>query len=238
MEDILYNAALTFSNVMKYDYIYTLGRKTVLKISVLSNRSYLFTHVCGLDHLKEPPVITANNEAQKKKVYKKILQKKITFSDIQDSPDLNEFIKGTYNTASDSPYTIKDRIIMLEELECILDRSFTGKMYRWDKNKSSVTAAYTQRYININADFLLVVPSERNPDEKIYLFLYQSNKNNKNEDICLHLFSAFSDCVDLTLGQEAPYTILELTKREIETKDEITLFTHPAYSKSKDLALV
>ncbi len=225
MDDILYRAAVAFSNVRKHDYIYTLGnRKRDVKISVISNEGYLFTHISGLDHLTDIPKVTGRNETQKKKIYRKILKREITFFDIKYSSFLHKPMSGSENPATGKPYTIYDRIQTLGELEEILDSSYRGKMYRWNKGNS--------RCSQIGADFLLVIPSENNSEEKIYLFLFQKNKKDKEKDIELSVLSAFATCDDLTKGQASPSTVLELVKREVKTKEETVLFTHPSYTKN------
>lgn len=62
---------------MKYDYIYTLGDKRKnIKISIVSNKKGNFTHVFGLDHLKESPIVIGNNLKQKEKIFSNIVNKK------------------------------------------------------------------------------------------------------------------------------------------------------------------
>jgi hypothetical protein len=52
----------------------------------------------------------------------------------------------------------------------------------------------------IKADYLLVVPLENIKDEKMYFFMYQTNKQaSKMEPIKLHIFSVFSDRIDFTV---------------------------------------
>lgn len=231
MDDILYRAAAAFSNVKKHDYIYALGnRKRNVKISVISNEEALFTHISGLDHLTDIPKVTGRNETQKKKIYRRILNGEITFSDIRSSRFLHKPMSGSQNAATGKLYTVKDRIQTAGELEKILDGSYKGKMYRWNDGASKCSC--------IKADYLMVIPSENDTDEKIYLFLFQKNKEKKQQDIELCILSAFASCDDLTEGQASPFTVLELVKREVKTKKEIVLFTHPSYTKEKNLLTV
>ncbi len=235
MGDILYNAAKSFSNAIKFDYIYTLGnKKRKIKISVLSSQKDEFTHIFGIDHIADIPKIAVANSKQKIAVYNKILNKEITFLDIKYSVDLNKPIDGTYNIITGKPYTIKDRIEALQNIEYILDNSYNGKIYRWDIKKSNIIQrnGKTRRSF-INADYLLVVPSKRHSAEKYYLFLYQTNKDKKDEPIKLNVFSAFPDCVDVACGQVNPYTILKEVKYEIRTKTDEVLFVHSTYKNTK-----
>lgn len=89
------------------------------------------------------------------------------------------------------------------------------------------------RRTNISGDYMFAIPSERNPEEKIYLFLYREAAAKKKDDMReqLYLFSAFADCLDLSRGQERPYTILQETKENAKTKQSEVLYTHPSYKK-------
>ena len=85
-EDILFNCAQSFNNLLKYDYCYHTGNKQRnYKISVLSNKKENFVHIVGLDHLTDIDCVIGNNTQQKRRIFKRILDAEITFNDIKNS---------------------------------------------------------------------------------------------------------------------------------------------------------
>lgn len=233
MEDCLKKLADSFLRAIQYDYIYTLGdKKRKIKISIVSNKRGNFTHVFGLDHLKESSIVIGNNIKQKEKIFSKIVDKKITMDDIKQDPNLNSPIEKTWNELEQRPYTIYDRIILLEKFDEILDESGNGKIYPWNNSDCQVvTNEGVPRRISIEADYVLTMPTKRSENEKYYFFLYLDNKRNTNsEEISLVVHSAFVDCCDLVRGQHSKYTILKLDKRARDKKTE-NLYIHPNYKK-------
>lgn len=236
MSDILNEAANAFHKVQNYDYIYTLGnRKRKIVISVISNSKNDFTHIFGLDHLKDIPSVTALTSSQKSAVFRNIMKGNITFEDIEKSKFLYAPLEKTLNLRTNKPYTIFERIQSLRNIEQILDSSYKGEFYKWDiDNCQVVVNGKENRYVKINANYLLKVPSQEYPQESYYFFLYQQPKSKaKDAPIKLNVFSAFPDCVDLAAGQKKTYTILREVKKNIKNQNEEILFTHNAY-KSND----
>lgn len=114
MPDILYDAAIAYSQIVKYDYHYILGDGNRKKIfSIITNEKDMFSHVCGLDHLKDIPKVTTNKSYMKEKIFKDILDKKITFLDIASSIHLYEKMSSKINPNTHSFYNIYDRIVHL-----------------------------------------------------------------------------------------------------------------------------
>ena len=232
MSDLLNEAAISFSKSLEFDYLFKLGnKKRQILLSVISNNKSEFTHIFGLDHLDDIPIIKGHNSGQKEAIFEKILDGKIGFDDIKNSQNLNEQIKGSYNFYTQKPYTISERLSGLKEFETILDNSYNGSIRRWNSTKCKVILPNGQsRKVKIPADFLLTVPSAGKEKERFYLFLYQTNKKApRTEPIKLSIFSAFPDCVDLTKGQESPFTILELEKLNIKTNEKTSIFIRPSY---------
>jgi hypothetical protein len=228
MEDILYKAALTFQKINEYDYIFTLGNShRQITITFATTAKGEFTHIVGLDHLKDIPVVTAKTLRQKEAVYKKILKGKITYNHISHSQYINSI------TNPEQSYDIQKRISMFQYADATLDNSYTGIFLKWNRNKSCITLSNgASIHSTIVADYLLVVPIECIPNEKMYFFMYQTNKDaSKTEPIKLHIFSVFTETTDLTGGQEKTYTILKTTKYHIKTKKTHCLYTRPSFKE-------
>ena len=159
--------------------------------------------------------------------------------DFQESQYYNKGFSLTYNSLTKSEYTLFERISTFSDISKILDLSYKGKLYKWDKRKcaAQVTNNYKIRHSSITADYMLAVPSERNKDEKIYFFMYLDKSTPQNDTLNLKIFSAFPDCVDLTQGQEHPFTILEEQKVDIRSHVSEVLYVHPSYKKEKEKQL-
>lgn len=227
MSDYLYNVACNFEKAIKNSYELTVGNgKKQITLLIPSVDNSEFTHIMGLDHLSDIKVLNAQNSTQKSAVFKKILSKQITFEDISYSQYLNSPIVGSHNYRSNSEYTVNDRIKYLSNFEDIMDNFYKGKVYKWNLSKCRIKLPNGNfRKTTINADYLITVPSNES-NETVYLFAYQTNKHrSKSEPILLNIFSAFPDGIDLTSGQDKPYTILK------EKKNNVSIYTHPSYKK-------
>lgn len=235
MNDDLYKAAKSFESIANVNYLFTLGNsnRRIIVTTVSCNKSE-FSHVVGLDHLKDIAEFSTHNTKIKERNFRDILSGKIKYSEIEKTSSyLHSPIPLTLNESTNKEYTIAERIKALSNVEEILDNAFKGEICKWNKNKSQVriNSNLTKRS-TISADYLLSVPSSNNSHEKIYFFMYQVNKECKlDEPIILKIHSAFPDCLDLTQGQNRPYTILQEKKVNIKTKHEEILFTHSAYLK-------
>lgn len=227
MPDILYNSARSFDEAAKYNYILYAARsqkQLVINLNCLVDE---YTHILGLDHLKDIDAFSSKNVKIKISTFEEILKKKITYLDIAKSSFFLQQFPKTYNSATKSEYTLEDRISVLEDIEHILDNAYTGKFYKWNaKNAITKMQDGRKRHTNIKGDYMLAVPSERTPDEKIYLFFYKNKTAKKTDDNReqLYLFSAFADCLDLSGGQERPYTILREIKENAVTKESVTIY--------------
>lgn len=241
MTDILQESAKAFNNVTNYDYMFTVARsakKFRINLSCLRGE---FAHIIGLEHLKDIPSFSTHKTKEKLSVFQNILAGNIAYTDIEKSALFSVPFPNTYNSLTKAEYTMADRITSLSNIESILDNAHSGKLYTWNKNKAAITTPNGRiRRSQINADYMLSIPSGRNPDEKIYLFMYQekSIKQKDNEPIRLNVFSAFPECLNLSQGQERPYTILEEAKYNIATKQTDILFTHPSYQAERDKNLI
>lgn len=234
MSDILYNSAKSFDEATKYNYIFYVARSQkqfVINLNCLADE---FTHIMGLDHLKDIRILSSHNLSVKTSAFQRILSQEINFSDIVKSDFFSKPFPRTYNSNTKLEYTLTERLSVLQNIGNILDRAHTGKLYKWDVRKATIEMPNGKtRHTNIDGDYMLAIPSERNPDEKIYLFFYKETTAKKTVDNKeqLYLFSAFADCLDLSRGQERPYTILQEIKENAITKESEVLYTHPSYKK-------
>lgn len=150
-----------------------------------------------------------------------------------DSLALQSSLASTYNAATQSEYTIEQRLNALININTLLDNAYKGAIYKWDKfrsNKANIPLPNGKyRKTKISADYLITIPSDKK-GETIYCFAFQTNKSAKKEPIKLNIHSIFADCVDLTKGQERPFTILQETKINAKTKISEQLYVHPAYA--------
>lgn len=244
MSDILQECANSFLNVSQYNYSFIVGKKKNVTFQLNMGCSIdEFTHIIGLDHLKDIKYLSTHNCKIKSSTFQSIISGNIALKDIAISKFFYNTFSCTYNSTTQKEYTITDRIKALKNIDILMDKAYNGSIYKWNSYKCRViTPKGIHRKISISADYLLTIPTsalvEPNstekaiPDEKIYLFAYQENKGaKKDEPIKLSIFSAFADCVDLTRGQERPMTILQETKEHIKTKTIENIYTHPSYAK-------
>lgn len=234
MSDILYECAKYFDESTKYNYIFDIARNNKRIIINMNCIEEEFTHIVGLEHLRDMKMFSTHNSQIKISTFQRILSQEITISDISQSKHFNEIFPNTYNSATKSEYTLSERISILHNIEKVLDNAYMGKIYKWNAANANITMPDgRKRHTHIKADYMLSIPSPQNRDENIYLFFYRGNTLNKNAPIQLYLFSAFADCLDLTSGQERPYTILQEVKENVKTKETEVLYTHPSYEKQQ-----
>lgn len=232
MSDILYDAAAAFDAVSKYTYELHLGnKKRKVVISLLSSNESDFTHIVGLDHLKDIPAVTAKYIPQRIAVYRKILAKTITFSTIEPSQELFKAMSGSINPVTGREYCIYDRIALFSTFEALMDQAHTGKLYRWNlKNAKAAGTGQLTRFSNINLDYVLAIPIDKANHVSVYIFMYQTNKNaDVAEPIKLNVRSVFADTTNLTAGQALPYTILQESKIRNADKSAVILYRHHSY---------
>ena len=221
--DVLQQAAKSYQEASEYDYTFWLGTaKRKLTISILSTQPSEFTHVSGLDHLKDIPSVTGSNQSQKRAIFKEILRGKIQYTDIEHSI----FLLEEQSRAGQYIFTIKGRIEELCHIKQYLDNAAQGDFYKWDSNRCQ------HRRLRIPADYVLSVPIDKT--KNMYFFLKRKEdlriKNDRSEPMNLYVFSAFPDSVHLTDGQQKPFTILKLSRTHVKTKTETKLYQNPKYN--------
>lgn len=214
----LKKAADAYKMLTQYDYIFHLGnRKRKVMISIISNQEGEFTHVSGLDHLKDIDSLGLHSIPQKQRVFKKILSEEIKYSDIEKS-------KYLYKPYMDG-FNIARRIKELGNIICYIEEnSKDGKFYKWNQNYSRIPngkCGFVQS--QIKADYVLAIPIDEKC--KVYIFLKDRKMSLKSQNEPIHLFiiSMFASSVDYTYGQSAPYTILAVLKRAVKQRENIEI---------------
>lgn len=232
MEDILLKSALSFKKMLNDRYELTVSKRSKAFDIIISAQKEDFTHIIGLDHLKDIRELASHNSKAKGQIYRDILNGKLTFDILSAKTNyLNNKIPLTFNCETNKEYTISERISRTSQIDLLLDNAYSGRLYKWNKYNCNVkTLDGIFRQTKINADYLLVIPSPYHEKEKIYIFTYILCQE-KNQPIKLSIKSAFADCIDLTRGQDRPYIILQETKVNTKTKEKQILFTHPKYAR-------
>lgn len=239
MNDLIFRqTAEAFEAAEKCSYEFIVGKNNRKSFVISSVNSEDFVHITGLEHLPSIKTKTQNSLILKKALYLKILRGEYKYSDLKedDIKALTAPINGTFNSACQKEYTLKDRLARLLDISEILDNAYKGALFRWDNKKCRVILPNgNRRRVSIKCDYLLKVPSELNADENIYIFMVEENKNLIQKELHkLSVISVFPDCVDLARGQERPFTILEETRVNLREKSSQVLYTHPSYQKKKD----
>ena len=216
--DILQQAAIAYQEVAEYDYTFWLGSaKKKITISILSAQHEQFTHVSGLDHLKDIPRVTSNNHVQTRAIFKDIVKGNIQYTDISQS----SFLLEPQAKDGDTEFTIKYRIEQICNIKQYLDNASQGSFYKWEVGNCQF------RNTRVPADYVLAIPI--NDKQNMYFFLkrqMQGKKENREEPMKLYVFSAFPDSVRLSEGQQRPFPILKISRKHIKTKQEQELYRH------------
>lgn len=184
------------------------------------------THICGLDHIPYINSLCGNNIKSKSSILKKIADGTLKYSSfpVSDQDSFTSEIPKTFNPLSQKPYTLEDRIKTLIDLVPLLENAYKGKFFDWKVNYQGIkTPDNKYRNVGISADYMLAIPTGI-ANENLYIFMY-CDRNNPNH---LRIHSAFPDGVDLSQGQERPYTILSEEKVNTKTKQTTQLYTHPS----------
>ena len=137
----------------------------------------------------------------------------------KDKQALCSPITDSYCPRTKAEYTISDRIKLFADLEKNIELGFKneniGKFYPWDKKlKFKIPNKDHLRDPKIEADYILILQSPYDPEEKINIFLVCSgNTNNKNKyEINLEANSIFLDGIDFSHGLSKRYFTIEAEK--------------------------
>ena len=236
MDDILVSCARNFDELSKYNYNIILG--TSKRISVEIDMRFLkenFTHIVGLDHLTDISDFNTHSSSQKRYAFERIKSGKIGLENISKSSFFTIPLKQS-NSAIGSSYYITDRLNTLQDISSILATSIKGQFLPWNKSKCNIRLPDgSYRKSNIEANYLLAIPSPYNSNEKVFFFMHLlPNKKINDKTIRLSVFSAFADNIDLTIGQDKPFTILQVSRTHSQTGNSELLGVHPAYQKQEN----
>lgn len=224
--DILWDSANEFLKIKDYNYQFTIAKNgKALDVSI---RVFLqdYTHIVGLDHLSDIRGFNTRDSKVKSSIFDEIISRKTTLNSISSSKYFNEPFPSTYNDITKSEYTLSERIEASKDIAYYLDNAYNGKLYKWDKRKSFIKMPDGKiKQSLINADYMLAIPSKTNAKETMYIFMYEKGFDKNTKQLCIH--SAFLDCLDLSQGQERPYTILAEEKVNTKTKQTTQVYTRP-----------
>lgn len=218
--DILLDSAIEFQTIKDYNYRFTIaksGKSLDISLRFLKQD---YTHIVGLDHLSDRFI--SKKAKYKSGVFDDIVSGQITLGSISSSKFFNAPFPSTYNIRTKAAYTLSERIEASKDIIYYLDNVDKWELYKWDKYKSYIKMPDGKiKQSLINADYMLAVPSKTNPQEKMYIFMYEKGYKNQTMQLCVH--SAFPDCLDLSQGQERAYAILCAEKVNIKTKQTTVL---------------
>lgn len=215
-----------------YDYFLIVGNNKQILIKLQMNYfADEFAHIVGLDHLND--IQPFKEKGYNKSIaFKNMLSGQLTEKDLLKSKYYLSPISNTYNASEQKEYTISQRLKALIDIQFYLDNAYKGRLFRWQKNNCAIPQPNgTIRKSNINADYLLTVPSKKEK-ENICFFMYDASRYKKNKEkdiIYLNIFSAFPEGLEIYKGQEKPHTILQEKKINVKANSEVLLYQHPKY---------
>lgn len=207
MADILYKAAVEYEKLLDKGYNIVLGRKCkTFQIQLRFSRDSFF-HLIGLQHLRDITFPSKNKE----RIYKNILDKKIT----------NEMLQKSIFYDS---YFIEERILYLEKLEEMLDSS---------KVLFQINHMEYIQYTTIRANYLCEYQLTENEIGILYFFIVkESHGKVKNEYRGCSFFKKHE--TDYKRGTSETKLLLNIKLLDIgkESKTEMELYRHPHYMES------
>lgn len=205
LKDILKKAAVNFEKMLDTEYHIVLGRKcTTYNVNIKFTMDSFF-HLVGLQHLTDITFTSHNKE----RIYKDILSGKIG----------NDLIaKSVFY----EKYFIKERIILLDKLEEMLDAC--DVLFKINYNQYI-------RYTRIRADYLCEYKMKDISDDCIYLFLI---KYVMNDYKCCSFFKKHN--VDFTKGTSQMKLLYneKIINPGKENEKRVKLFQHKNYIRNKN----
>lgn len=224
----LHDCAVSYRQNTTYEYNIKIFNSGEIKNISFSFMPSHFMHLAGLEKLSDiidPSVINSEQ------VYRKILRKNITYSDVTES----EF----WNTPLNDPqknnvtYTLDDRIDTLTNFHDLLNNHYV-KAYSWEADCHKSKRPYSSE---IKANFMLVFEPQnpKTSDEKIYAF-FRFDKDNPN---IAHGVSQFP--TDRTYNNDGRRSVPEITvmsfiEHNKTTKTNNVIFELPAEEQQRLIA--
>lgn len=174
MEDLLYQCAKSYKELMDYEYYIVLDNP--YKELTITFNAHEFMHLSSIQKLKDLMEI---QDLSSERILDMILNRKLTFERIQESIYFSK-------TEIDS-YNIEDRLIALKNLHNYL-HNMTSKntsAFRWQRN-----APYNERPNNseINGTLLIVfgdVVEKKHENETVCTFFIEERKN---DNVAISIF--------------------------------------------------
>ena len=159
-DDILFETAKVWSDLMEYKYILTYGYKNQLtKINLIFSKED-FSHLAGFQYLKGLPFLKYNSS----QLLDKILKKKITYAQISKGRKFKQMVEP--------------RLHALIHLQDILDNDFRFYTYTPKLYPFSTT---------IKADYL--ISSNQNSQDYVFIIRISTNPKAPSDFLCCSAFS-------------------------------------------------
>ena len=184
MADILYEAAVKYQCLLKKGYNIVLGRRGKTFYIQLRFSMDSFFHFIGLQHLKDITFPSKNKE----RIYKDILDKKVTYEMIKKSVFYDE-------------YFVEERIIYMDRLEEMLDSS---------KLLFQINHTEYIKYTTIRADFLCEYKLPENAESSLYFFITRESKSKFENE---YKGCSFLKSIILTIKEALPKQLCYLTQK-------------------------
>lgn len=207
MNDILYDSAIKYKNMLNKEYIIVLGRKCKEYILHLRFTMDTYFHLAGLQHLTDITFPSKNKE----RIYKEILSGNINIETLKKSIFYGE-------------YYIEERITNLEKIEEMLDDC----QFVFLINHNEYI-----KYTRIYADYLCEHILTEGEKGILYFFVVKM-RNSLLENECRGCSFFKKHEKDYRKGTSG--TKLLLNQKYIDrgkgTEQKIELFRHPKYDKN------
>lgn len=207
MSDILYSAAIEYKKLENTVYRIVIGRKGHSYSIKLHFPPESFFHLAGLQHLTDLTFPSTNKE----RIYKEILEKKLTVSDIEKSIFYNKwFIEERLNN-----------FVYLKD------------MIEGDSITYLINAKRYIAYTSIKADYLCELKEIL---DILYLFLVIEKYHPVFANECKGCSFFRKHDYDYTIGTSKTTTLL--IEKEEKGEDKVTIFRNPVYVEddNKDAA--
>lgn len=204
MEDILYNAAVKYKELLDRGYHIVLGRKSRIYTLQLRFTMDSFFHLVGFQHLTDITYTSKNRE----RIYKDILNGKITYKLIRKSVFYEE-------------YFIEERIRYMERLEEMLDSC----RFHFLINHNEYI-----KYTRIYADYLCEYELPELKQEYLYFFTIKCKYSKiENEYRGCSFFKKHD--IDYRRGTSETKLLLneKITNIGKETENVKEIYRHPKY---------
>lgn len=180
--DILYNCALAYKQLLNYEYTIKLQTNKAIKDITITFNETEFKHLLGIHKLIDLPLY-ANMASST--FFNNVLAGKICYADISSSLFFNSPLN--HHSSGNIDYYIADRILELTKLQNYIKNLGTDcrGIFKWEKNTASNQRPYQS---DISADVLIVFSktnSKTTADELMCSFFIESISSGKYDAVSI-----------------------------------------------------